>query len=52
MTIERPITEDDLHAYVDAGLQPPRFRCIVGDDRASRSSGTQATRRNVQGTCA
>src|ERR1700742_3386237 len=25
MTSERPITEEDLHAYVDAVLQPPRL---------------------------
>ena len=25
MTFERPITEEDLHAYVDAVLKPPRL---------------------------
>jgi anti-sigma factor RsiW len=25
MTLERPITEEDLHAYVDAALKPPRL---------------------------
>jgi anti-sigma factor RsiW len=25
MTLERPITEEDLHAYVDAELKPPRL---------------------------
>jgi hypothetical protein len=37
---------------VYAGCSNATQRCIVGDDRASRSSGTQATRRHVQGTYA